>query len=297
STGIQGNLPLEYALTLIQKVNQLWQPVGIQFFLYGAIDYSIQNDDLYNSTTKEKMYALMKVNSVPGTINVYFANLGDYTGVSTLTDQSPQGVALNYSFPYPLSSVITMPELMAHELGHYFDLYHTHETKFGVECPNKSNCKTAGDLLCDTTADPKLTIFNTVNCIYDNSAPLPTASCGDTPYDPPITNLMSYARSECTKQFTGDQINKVLNTLLNNDKRKNLMNTKARYVDLLASGSNTNCTYTAPCRTVEKAVQAASNGDFIFIKAGAYWTPSFGGKRLALGRWGVEPGSGALLVP
>ena len=45
---------------------------------------------------------------------------------------------------------------LSHELGHYFDLYHTHETSFGTECPSGSNCQSAGDMVCDTPADPNL---------------------------------------------------------------------------------------------------------------------------------------------
>ena len=49
----------------------------------------------------------------------------------------------------------------AHELGHYFSLLHTHETIFGLEYVNGSNCENRGDLLCDTPADPN--IYNLVN--------------------------------------------------------------------------------------------------------------------------------------
>ncbi len=42
---------------------------------------------------------------------------------------------------------------IAHEMGHYFGLLHTHETANGTELVNGTNCGTAGDLLCDTPAD------------------------------------------------------------------------------------------------------------------------------------------------
>jgi hypothetical protein len=48
---------------------------------------------------------------------------------------------------------------------------------------------------------------------------------------------------------------------------------------------------------LEKALQAANNGDFIFLKQGTYLASSIGGKRLTLNRWGWEPNTGVLLVP
>ncbi len=43
---------------------------------------------------------------------------------------------------------------LIHELGHTFGLYHTFEQEFGLELVDQSNCKTAGDFICDTPADP-----------------------------------------------------------------------------------------------------------------------------------------------
>lgn len=45
---------------------------------------------------------------------------------------------------------------LAHELGHYFSLLHTHSTSNGDELVDGSNCLNAGDLFCDTPADPRL---------------------------------------------------------------------------------------------------------------------------------------------
>jgi len=125
-------------------------------------DDDILNDDFFN-LPKSNWDALRSVNNVPNTINVYFTNLQDNVhGVGTFTTNNTQGILLNYqTFINPADS--RGFEVFAHEMGHYFDLYHTHHTWLdsdgyttGVECPSGENCKTAGDLLCDTPADFKL---------------------------------------------------------------------------------------------------------------------------------------------
>lgn len=68
---------------------------------------------------------------------------------------------------------------LAHEIGHYFNLLHTHGTSMGVEdpgaCPDgiSPNCNTAGDLVCDTPGDPN--DLPTLNTWYG------TGSCFGTP--------------------------------------------------------------------------------------------------------------------
>jgi len=287
-----GGLSSEQLDAAMRNLNQMWRPVGIQFFIYGEIDYSIHDDDFYVLPNVDaKQDALRQVNAVPNTINVYFTNLQGIAGQARFTVSHAQGVLLDYSVMSGYSSGFFDLEVFAHEMGHYFDLYHTHEDDFGIECPSGNNCSSAGDLLCDTPADPRL--FNPIrvdpNCVYDNSA-APPANCGNTPYNPLTNNLMSVARRPCRNQFTPNQISKVLQTLHGSDKRRNLINSRTRYVDRLASASNNYCTYTAPCRTVAKALQAANNGDFILLKWGTYAASSIGGKRVTLGRWGFENG-------
>ncbi|MBK9047683.1 MAG: hypothetical protein IPL74_13565 [Bacteroidetes bacterium] len=79
---------------------------------------------------------------------------------------------------------------LAHELGHYLGLYHTHETSNGVEYVNGSNCGTAGDLLCDTPADPNLFSCSNSSCQY--TCPTLTDPLGQF-YSPLMDNIMSYA--------------------------------------------------------------------------------------------------------
>jgi len=97
-----------------------------------------------------------------------------------------------------------------HELGHYFGLLHTHETANGAEGVTRTpgddcyNCNVAGDLLCDTPADPNLsnTGQNFPSCAYVGTG---TDDC-DASYDPMIDNIMSYADKYCRDVFTPQQL-------------------------------------------------------------------------------------------
>ena len=216
----------------------------------------------------------------------------DICGKASFTHSEVQGVVLDNNCVVYL----TDPSTFAHEMGHYFDLYHTHETfSFGVECPNGTNCSTAGDLVCDTPADPQLLPPATyengeykvdVNCVYDNSDAAP-ANCDNTPYNPPTRNLMSFSRPTCRDQFTPGQISRVLQVLRTSANRKDLMTTGSRYVNPLVAPFSTTCTYDQPCNTVARAVQAAQSGDFIFLKPGAHRASSLSGKKVTLNRWGA----------
>jgi PKD repeat protein len=101
---------------------------------------------------------------------------------------------------------------LTHEVGHYLGLYHTHETAFGEEAVNGSDCLYEGDLLCDTPADPRLgTNIDGGGCVYIGNE---TDENGNS-YTPHVSNIMSYSRKECRFEFTEDQQDKVMWTLEN----------------------------------------------------------------------------------
>ncbi len=286
-----GGFTLDQLAIAMSDLNRIWQPVGVQFFIYGRIDY-INDDSHFNvPDDQRRRNDLRGVNVVDNTINVYFANLAGLCGQSTFTNDGTtvHGVLMDIN----CAGVATNSSSFAHEIAHYFDLYHTHETwpdNMGnptkVECPSGNNCSTAGDLLCDTPADPNLENRVDADCVYNNSATTP-GGCDMTAYNPPTRNLMSYSTKTCRDQFTAGQIQKVLQVLTTAGNRKNLIISGARYVDPLASASNADCSYNFPCRAVTKAIQVALHGDFIFIKPGAHQASELSGKRVTLSKWGT----------
>jgi choice-of-anchor C domain-containing protein len=100
-------------------------------------------------------------------INLYLvgsltASFGTLGGICSFPVASPSGDDLVILAPSPpaIAAVWTEGRMLAHEFGHYFSLTHTFETGFfGVELQGvcqavAPNCASAGDLVCDTPADP-----------------------------------------------------------------------------------------------------------------------------------------------
>ena len=81
-----------------------------------------------------------------------------------------------------------------HEIGHFFGLHHTHaQLEEGKELVNGSNCRVAGDLLCDTPASPN-TVSLIDNCTYIGTERDPNGML----YRPDIKNVMGY-NIDCEK--------------------------------------------------------------------------------------------------
>lgn len=204
-----GGFPSNLLCTGISTLNASYQQIGIQFFLVGPIDF-IDDDDLayidYYDEGVSEINELRLIRPVPNAINLYLTYLGGIRGISSFTTSPVQGVVVNIN-AMPPSNLSTLP----HEFGHYFDLYHTHSTIGGIEYVDGSNCEVAGDLICDTPADPDLSGVVGSTCLYwgDDQDPH-----GDF-YEPDTHNYMSYSTPACRDQFSNGQFNRALATLVN----------------------------------------------------------------------------------
>ncbi|MBP7450296.1 MAG: hypothetical protein KA817_09670 [Flavobacteriales bacterium] len=173
---------------------------GIQFELCGPV-LVVDNDNLY---------ALWNLN--PADLNPYYE-----PGYITLvyTTMLPNGLG-----GIAMGDIVYLrgqgsPQIAAHEVGHVLGLMHTHDTNFGAELVDGSNCATAGDLICDTPADPNLGIsgmIDYVTCTYIGTG---TDANGQA-YTPSTTNIMSYAPC-ALNTFTPGQ-GQVMNYVLDNVK-------------------------------------------------------------------------------
>ncbi len=116
----------------------------------------------------------------------------------------------------------------AHEIGHCLGLFHTHQ---GSECPPTidteyapyydsfsvlvpgANCETAGDMICDTPAEPRCYSLVGSNCQFSN--PTPILDYVGNPYIDPDNvlgkNIMSY--NICRTEFTPDQVKRIRDIL------------------------------------------------------------------------------------
>ncbi len=182
-------------------LNQLFEPINLQFEICSETLIPNYNWNMFNNipepgTDLTEEDEMVNQFYIPNTINVYY--------VEEITNNPP---AAGYAyFPGGIDVILlekSSSELvLAHEMGHFFGLYHTFETDLGTEFVNSSNCAVAGDLVCDTPADNN---GPTDNCQYD--AYIEDAN-GD-PYIPLINNIMSYYPDDCVCKFTAQQYNRM----------------------------------------------------------------------------------------
>jgi hypothetical protein len=210
-----GGMPLAQLETALDDLVERFEPAGIHFYVAAPIDYI--DDDFFHSgmTTIEDIDALRSTNVAEGAVNVYFTgqfstNIGSMCGISSFTVSPVQGVVLSSA----CAGVSHNRSTFSHELGHYFDLYHTHEVMFGHECTSGAACQSTGDLVCDTPADPTLGYHN-VNggC---NFVGIQIDPCtGLRNYNPDVLNVMSSSPRMCRTRFSEGQIDRMRATITN----------------------------------------------------------------------------------
>lgn len=196
STGLQADEPA--ILQSIKVVNNRFRPLGMQFVVCKSFHY-IQSDELSSLDNASESDQLITAYNNAQTIDIFYVNDVTYWNVC--------GFA---SVGWSVDGYIVMKKgcenngSLEHEMGHYFNLMHTHETAYGAELVNGSNCATAGDLICDTPADPNLQYeVLAYNCKYGNTT---LRDANGELYKPLEDNIMSYASGACTKGFTPQQV-------------------------------------------------------------------------------------------
>lgn len=188
---------LNTALTIL---SQDLQPHNICISLSGTDQ--ILNNNFYNNNLFANASSIAATNAKADAIDLYFCpNTSPNPGGTAMA--IPNG-ALVMGGTWPGGIVVNTSHILSHEFGHCMGLFHTHETYFGVACVNGSNCATAGDLVCDTPADPGLNFnVNSSTCIWNGSGIDP---CGSGfPYNPDELNIMSYTFPSCMSYFSPNQ--------------------------------------------------------------------------------------------
>ncbi len=210
SDGTGGYTQAEFDAAL-EIVNNYYQNANLQFVQCGPANY-IDNDQFFDFDYSEQNELLR---SPEGEYNSGVIDLYIPGGILTANGGSLCGYAL---FPWqtPASFFVVRRACMdrgntfAHELGHYLGLYHTHgKNNCGLsdELANGSNCGSAGDDVCDTPADPNLSGLNcqfllvSQGCNYIGTY----TDTNGQPYNPDVSNVMSYAPPGCRATFTAGQ--------------------------------------------------------------------------------------------
>ena len=191
-------------LSVLSFLNSKFSGTGFYFAQCGQTS-NISNSVLYDFNTNQEGL-LRKSGYTPGVVNIYFTNTithngEELEGYAYMPESSVHDVVV---LEYSAATGATA----AHEMGHYFGLYHTHGAydcgPKTEELVNGCNSAYTGDKVTDTNADPCLegvfcsgSLLN--NCAYNNT--ILTDNNGDV-YNPMVENLMSYAPASCQMSFT-----------------------------------------------------------------------------------------------
>ena len=203
----------------VANLNYYYSEANIEYYI-AAVNI-ITSSDLYDFNSAEQA-DMISTHSINDAVNVYFVN--------EITTNN--GGACGYAY-YPSNNTITLTILMnnqcmsapngtfVHELGHFFDLAHTHDkTTNGNTDPLaenvpragvNANCDINGDMLCDTQADPNGSNDSDCNFVNDGNS---TTDINGVTYAPDIDNIMSYYSDDCGGNFfTPDQYTRIKNGL------------------------------------------------------------------------------------
>jgi hypothetical protein len=193
-----GGLDRAYIPEIMDSLNARFASTNLQFFqCQDPVDVF---ENKFYDFDRTRFSDSLNSRNIPDVLNIYFINkvLND--------DEFLCGYA---RFPWVEDEYIVVANscaingsTVAHEVGHFLGLLHTHETIRGIELADGSNCQFRGDEICDTPADPRLGTRNVdINCNYTGNE----RDINNDPYDPDPTNIMSYSRKACRTSFTEEQ--------------------------------------------------------------------------------------------
>jgi hypothetical protein len=191
-----------------------WERTREAPLTYKSFDPALMEEAATNLSQQESAYrpGRVDVSDDPATrgLNFYIPVL--YTeelkmrppkaGMSTLPNAHCGGVRLS-DRPSPVSGLIVVsearqPETLAHEMGHYLGLCHTHEElgSFVVAGEAALECQLSGDSVCDTPSDPgPPSCYQAEPCLL---------MCRDASRPDPF-NIMSYYMG-CRRVLTPEQL-------------------------------------------------------------------------------------------
>lgn len=189
---------------------------GLQFYFAGSSPNYIDADSVYNRPFDQQfipnvdVYNALNQYYVPP-ILTWAAGYASYPSNSVYSTRSVIG---NYSLIVGLDYMGS--HLIPHELGHSFNLNHTFGWGSGntptdelVTRGGGANCQTAGDMICDTPADPwgqpGIQLDYSSGCLQYSPLSSPRDANGE-PYQPMVSNTMSYFPRSCSRHdFTPGQ--------------------------------------------------------------------------------------------
>ncbi len=213
-----GGFTMSQLNTVMALTNRryLQNGLGIQFYLAGTSPDYVDNDTWFTnfdglSATEN---AIANPRDASNAMNAYFTQGMPNNGYAYFPDNALYSTRM--FLKGTLDTYYLGSGTMPHELGHNFNLIHT----FGTDAATDElvtrgagkNCDIAGDLVCDTPADPGRSYpgFSVTN---QNGCDAYTGNCQDAngaSFSPDVTNLMSYYNSTaCRDHFTPGQYDRI----------------------------------------------------------------------------------------
>ena len=179
------------------KANQYFSNIGIRFYadeLQTIPEYEYSAITHRDSTVEmEVKYAIKDYVNLFLVDSIIFDGL-PYYGYTFFPDDTIHS-AIFLCKPKASGNYLTAL------LGNFFGLLNTHEFRGGLESVDESNCRDAGDYICDTWADPGLIGSVSDDCLYTGEIVDPN---GDY-YVPSVANLMSDSNDLCKCIFSMEQ--------------------------------------------------------------------------------------------
>ena len=206
-----GTLPDEIAdiPAAFDSLNTIFEPVCIRFQVCEMDTMENFHFDVLNNVIQEEGLEMRNTNQEVNRINFYYVRQlisqefgATFEGINQI-DSSLVVLAHNEE------GMVDIAQL-AHEMGMFFGLRHTHDTQNGVELVNRTNCTIAGDGLCDTPA--ALLSTCQAEALPCRAICVTTDANGDR-YAPDFSNFMSN-NGDCRNRFTREQYIRIAETYL-----------------------------------------------------------------------------------
>ncbi len=199
-----GGLSISDLNEAIANINNIYADSFIQFYISDDINYI--DNDTYCHFNKRDEKSLTNTYNVKAQINIYFIDNLKNTSNKSICGYTNNNK--NSDVILMKNSCVTNGSSLAHEIGHFFSLIHTHGIgkNLTTELVNGENCDTDGDGICDTPADPKLS-YNSIdkNCNYTE---VKTDANGDI-FTPDTDNIMSYSKKSCRTHVSKQQLARI----------------------------------------------------------------------------------------
>ncbi|MBC7849268.1 MAG: hypothetical protein H7Y31_06010 [Chitinophagaceae bacterium] len=166
--------------------------IAIHSFNGSAEENAVKNLSRWSNTDYINVWIVNKINGSSTAVGG-FAYFAQYAQVER------DGIVINSAF------VNGGNKILAHEMGHVFELYHTfYDDNNETTCPSLSDCVNAGDRVCDT--EPAAVAYNCAGTV--NSCTGNTYLIADPVKNYSVLhNYMNY--TDCSVMFTAGQKDRV----------------------------------------------------------------------------------------